>query len=83
MRHMYDFAGLLGCQEKYDHWLQLRQQIEELTDNWLTMATKSLTIVQSRSVFSACTSVWFAVFSVQNNHFFSRLFCECCSESFS
>ena len=43
-------SGLLGSQEKYDRWRQLRLQIEELTDHWLSLATASLTIVQSRSV---------------------------------
>jgi len=45
-----DVSGLLGSQEKYEQWRQLRLQIEELTDHWLSLATASLTIVQSRSV---------------------------------
>jgi len=54
MLHLHLFAGLLDSQEKYNHWRQLRLQIEELTDHWLSLATKSLTTVQSRSVFYTC-----------------------------
>jgi len=43
-------SGLLGSQEKYEQWRQLRMQIEELTDHWLSVATTSLALVQSRSV---------------------------------
>ncbi|XP_052775142.1 eyes absent homolog 1-like isoform X4 [Mya arenaria] len=41
-------GGMLG-QQKRDAWLQLRQEIETLTDNWLTLALKSLSIISSRS----------------------------------
>ncbi|XP_052216063.1 eyes absent homolog 2-like isoform X2 [Dreissena polymorpha] len=41
-------GGVLG-QQKRDTWLQLRQEIEGLTDNWLTLALKSLSIINSRS----------------------------------
>ncbi|KAK6179505.1 hypothetical protein SNE40_011845 [Patella caerulea] len=41
-------GGLLGPQKR-EQWLQLRQEIEQLTDNWLTMALKSLSIINSRS----------------------------------
>ena len=40
-------AGLLGPQKR-EQWLQLRSEIEALTDNWLTMALKSLNIINSR-----------------------------------
>uniref|UniRef100_S4R5D6 Eyes absent homolog n=1 Tax=Petromyzon marinus TaxID=7757 RepID=S4R5D6_PETMA len=41
-------AGLLGP-PKRDAWLQLRAEIEALTDSWLTLALKSLSLVHSRS----------------------------------
>lgn len=41
------FPGLLGPQKR-EQWLQLRSEIEGLTDNWLTMALKSLSIINSR-----------------------------------
>ncbi|XP_064607273.1 eyes absent homolog 1-like isoform X2 [Liolophura sinensis] len=41
-------GGLLGPQKR-EQWLQLRQEIEGLTDNWLTLALKSLSIINSRS----------------------------------
>nr|QRF78286.1 Eya [Terebratalia transversa] len=41
-------GGLLGPQKR-DQWLQLRQEIEAITDNWLSLALKSLSIVNSRS----------------------------------
>ncbi|KAK2186557.1 hypothetical protein NP493_196g03002, partial [Ridgeia piscesae] len=47
----YDVAvvvGLLGPQKR-ELWLQLRSEIEALTDNWLTLALKSLSIINSRS----------------------------------
>jgi len=40
--------GLLGPQKR-DVWLQLRSEIEALTDVWLSLALKSLTIINSRS----------------------------------
>ena len=40
-------AGLLGVQKR-EQWLQLRQEIEGLTDSWLTLALKSLSIINSR-----------------------------------
>ena len=43
----YIFLGLLGPQ-KQEQWLQLRSEIESLTDNWLTLALKSLSIINSR-----------------------------------
>ncbi|XP_013418563.1 eyes absent homolog 1 isoform X4 [Lingula anatina] len=42
------FSGLLGPQKR-DQWLQLRQEIEALTDSWLNLALKSLQIINSRS----------------------------------
>ncbi|KAK3091299.1 hypothetical protein FSP39_018755, partial [Pinctada imbricata] len=47
-RYRNDVGGLIGP-EKRNHWLQLRQEIESLTDNWLTMALKSLQIINQRS----------------------------------
>ncbi|CAH1126528.1 unnamed protein product [Ceutorhynchus assimilis] len=41
-------GGLLGS-NKREHWLQLRQEIEAITDNWLTLANKCLTLINSRS----------------------------------
>lgn len=39
--------GLLGP-AKRDAWLQLRAEVEALTDSWLTHALKSLSIISSR-----------------------------------
>ncbi|XP_029452456.1 eyes absent homolog 4-like isoform X11 [Rhinatrema bivittatum] len=41
-------GGLLGP-AKRDVWLQLRAEIEALTDSWLTNALKSLSIISTRS----------------------------------
>ncbi|XP_069127152.1 eyes absent homolog 1-like isoform X2 [Argopecten irradians] len=41
-------GGLIGPQKR-EQWLQLRQEIEAMTDNWLTLALKSLQIINSRS----------------------------------
>ena len=41
-------GGLIGPQKR-DAWLQVRQDIETLTDNWLTLALKCLQIINSRS----------------------------------
>lgn len=41
------FSGLIGPQKR-DQWLQLRQEIESVTDNWLTLALKCLQIINSR-----------------------------------
>ena len=40
-------SGLLGSQKR-DQWLQLRSEIEGLTDQWLTLALKSLQVINSR-----------------------------------
>uniref|UniRef100_A0A8D3DSF9 Eyes absent homolog n=1 Tax=Scophthalmus maximus TaxID=52904 RepID=A0A8D3DSF9_SCOMX len=40
-------GGLLGP-AKRDAWLQLRAEVEALTDSWLTHALKSLSIISSR-----------------------------------
>nr|XP_034312709.1 eyes absent homolog 2 isoform X6 [Crassostrea gigas] len=40
-------GGLIGPQKR-DQWLQLRQEIESVTDNWLTLALKCLQIINSR-----------------------------------
>ncbi|RUS83181.1 hypothetical protein EGW08_009038 [Elysia chlorotica] len=41
-------GGLLGS-PKREQWMQLRHEIETLTDSWLTLALKSLQIISSRS----------------------------------
>ncbi|XP_072427519.1 eyes absent homolog 1 isoform X5 [Chiloscyllium punctatum] len=41
-------GGLLGP-TKRESWLQLRAEIEALTDSWLTVALKVLTLIHSRS----------------------------------
>ncbi|XP_033872848.1 eyes absent homolog 4 isoform X3 [Acipenser ruthenus] len=41
-------GGLLGP-AKRDAWLQLRAEVEALTESWLTNALKSLSIISSRS----------------------------------
>ncbi|XP_062898092.1 eyes absent homolog 1 isoform X2 [Mobula hypostoma] len=41
-------GGLLGP-TKRESWLQLRAEIEALTDSWLTLAMKVLTLIHSRS----------------------------------
>ncbi|XP_066990956.1 eyes absent homolog 2 [Anabrus simplex] len=41
-------GGLLGP-TKREQWLQLRSEIENVTDNWLTLALKCLTLINSRS----------------------------------
>ncbi|XP_019866526.1 eyes absent homolog 2 [Aethina tumida] len=41
-------GGLLGA-TKREQWLQLRSEIETVTDNWLTLANKCLTLINSRS----------------------------------
>ncbi|XP_071037642.1 eyes absent homolog 2 isoform X17 [Parasteatoda tepidariorum] len=46
-------GGLLGPGKRED-WLQLRSEIEDLTDNWATLALKCLSIIHSRS---SCVNV--------------------------
>ncbi|XP_017887969.1 eyes absent homolog 4 isoform X2 [Ceratina calcarata] len=41
-------GGLLGA-AKQEQWLQLRSEIEALTDNWLTSAVKCLSLINKRS----------------------------------
>ncbi|XP_078543281.1 protein phosphatase EYA1 isoform X3 [Lissotriton helveticus] len=41
-------GGLLGP-AKREAWLQLRAEIEALTDSWLTLALKALTLIHSRA----------------------------------
>ncbi|KAJ8923873.1 hypothetical protein NQ315_006649, partial [Exocentrus adspersus] len=41
-------GGLLGS-GKREQWLHLRAEIETVTDNWLTLANKCLTLINSRS----------------------------------
>ncbi|XP_048387621.1 eyes absent homolog 4 isoform X5 [Stegostoma tigrinum] len=43
-----NIGGLLGP-AKRDAWLQLRAEVEALTDSWLSNALKSLSIISSRS----------------------------------
>ena len=45
-------AGLLGS-PKREEWLQLRREMEVLTDLWLTQALKALALINSRSVHAA------------------------------
>lgn len=40
-------SGLLGP-AKREAWLQLRAEIEALTDSWLTLALKALSLIHSR-----------------------------------
>lgn len=44
---LFGVSGLLGP-AKRDAWLQLRAEIEGLTDSWLTNALKSLSIISTR-----------------------------------
>lgn len=44
---LFYFTGLLGP-AKREAWLQLRAEIEALTDSWLTLALKALTLIHSR-----------------------------------
>lgn len=44
-------SGLLGP-AKRDAWLQLRAEVEALTDSWLTHALKSLSIISSRCLLT-------------------------------
>ena len=43
---MLRFLGLIG--QKREIWAQLRQEMEVITDSWLTLALKSLSIIASR-----------------------------------
>lgn len=45
-------AGLLGS-PKREEWLQLRREMEVLTDLWLTQALKALALINSRLVARA------------------------------
>ncbi len=44
-----NLAGLLSP-AKREQWIQLRMEIESLTDNWLTLVTKCLELINSRLV---------------------------------
>lgn len=48
-------AGLLGS-PKREEWLQLRREMEVLTDLWLTQALKALALINSRSASQKATS---------------------------
>lgn len=41
------FSGLIGP-SKREQWLTLRSEIEAVTDNWLTLATKCLNHIHAR-----------------------------------
>lgn len=45
---IFSVGGLLGT-TKREQWIQLRAEIEAVTDNWLTLANKCLTLINSRS----------------------------------
>ena len=51
-----NFAGLLGP-AKRENWLQLRMEMEALTDSWLTRALKALTLIHSRFVLLSTSRV--------------------------
>lgn len=46
---MFDSVGGLLGPARREQWLQLRAEIEAVTDNWLTLANKCLTLINSRS----------------------------------
>ena len=46
---MWVCLGMIGPQKR-DVWLQLRSEIEALTDTWLSLALKSLSIINSRYI---------------------------------
>ena len=48
-------TGLLGS-PKREEWLQLRREMEVLTDVWLTQALKALALINSRSPSSTTLS---------------------------
>lgn len=53
-------AGLLG-NSKREQWLQLRAEIEAVTDNWLSLAIKCLSLINSRqvsSVLNILVGIW-------------------------
>lgn len=45
--HCIIVTGLLGA-EKRAEWLQLRAEIETLTESWLALAVKCLTLINSK-----------------------------------
>lgn len=45
--HSASFVGLIGA-PKRENWLQLRAELEALTDLWLTHALKALDLIHSR-----------------------------------
>lgn len=45
---VHSVGGLLGV-SKREHWMHLRADIENVTDNWLTLTTKCLSLINSRS----------------------------------
>lgn len=51
------WAGLLGS-PKREEWLQLRREMEVLTDLWLTQALKALALINSRLVSWSCGLIY-------------------------
>ncbi|KAK7912514.1 hypothetical protein WMY93_012725 [Mugilogobius chulae] len=49
LHHLQNNVGGLLGPAKREAWLQLRAEIEALTDSWLTLALKALTLIHSRS----------------------------------
>lgn len=45
--YCFSVGGLLGP-AKREQWLQLRAELEQATDNWLTLACKCLNMINSR-----------------------------------
>lgn len=43
-------SGVLGPQKR-DLWVQMCQEMEQITDSWLSLALKSLNIIASRYAF--------------------------------
>lgn len=58
---LFYIKGLLGP-AKRDAWLQLRAEIEALTDSWLTNALKSLSIISTRYVLSLLLKKYIYIF---------------------
>jgi EYA(Eyes Absent) family protein len=47
-------GALLANNQKRDEWIQLRNDIETFTDNWLMLASKSLSIIKSKTKYVNC-----------------------------
>ena len=46
--YLISITELLGSADKREQWSQLRTEMEDLTDHWMTLAVKALTLIQSR-----------------------------------